>query len=141
MKSSTLNVILRSLLGLIFFVFGLNKFLHFIPNPPLPEPATDFFGAMFKTGYFIPMLATTEVVSGALLLTGIATPFALILLAPVVFNIFMFNLFLAPGNLAVPLVVAALELILAFLHRDAFAPLFSGTAVGTPAAVGATAHA
>jgi uncharacterized membrane protein YphA (DoxX/SURF4 family) len=126
MKSSTTTVILRSLLGLAFVVFGLNKFLHFMPNPSEPPAAMEFFGALFKTGYFIPLLATTEVVSGALLLGGVIVPFALVLLAPVIVNIFMFHLFLAPGGLPIALVFAALEIALAWLYREAYAPLFSG---------------
>ncbi|HVN30105.1 MAG TPA: DoxX family membrane protein [Candidatus Binataceae bacterium] len=141
MKSSLINVILRSLLGLIFVVFGLNKFFHFIPNPPLPDPATEFFGAMFKTGYFVPMLASTEVIGGAILLSGFMTPFALVLLAPVIFNIVMFNLFLAPGNLPVPIVIALLEVILAWMHRAAFALLFSDGSMPARSAIGAEAHA
>jgi uncharacterized membrane protein YphA (DoxX/SURF4 family) len=125
MKSSLTKVILRSLLGLVFFVFGLNKFLHFIPNPPEPAPAADLFGALFRAGYFIPMLATTETISGALLLTGMLVPLALVLLAPVIVNIFMFNLFLAPANLPIAIVLVALEVILAWIHRAAFASLFS----------------
>ncbi len=35
MKIAT--IIARSLLGLIFVVFGSNMFLHFIPMPPPPE--------------------------------------------------------------------------------------------------------
>jgi putative oxidoreductase len=106
-------------------VFGLNKFLHFIPNPPEPPAAMDFFGALFRSGYFFPLLATTEVISGALLLTGMIVPFALVLLAPVIVNIFMFHLFLEPGGLPVAVVVALLEIVLAWMHRDAYAPLFS----------------
>jgi putative oxidoreductase len=127
MNSSTTKVILRSLLGLAFLVFGLNKFLHFIPNPAEPPAAMEFFGALFKTGYFLPLLATTEVVSGALLLANVMVPFALVLLAPVIVNIFMFHLFLAPGGLPIAVFFVALEIALAWLHRDAYAPLFSGT--------------
>jgi len=126
MKSSTTTVILRSLLGLAFLVFGLNKFLHFIPNPSEPPAAMEFFGALFKTGYFLPLLATTEVVSGALLLSGMMVPFALVLLAPVIINIFMFHLFLAPGGLPIAGIFVALEVALAWLHREAYVPLFSG---------------
>src|ERR1700732_1227510 len=125
MRSSTVTIILRSLLGLVFVVFGLNKFLHFIPNPAEPPAALDFFGALFRTGYFIPLLASTEIVSGALLLTGIFVPFALVLIAPVIVNIFMFHLFLAPSGLPLALIVIALEVALIWMHRDAFAPLFS----------------
>ena len=40
-------------------------------------------------------------------------------------NIFAFHLFLAPAGLPVAVVVVAFEVILAWMHRDAFAPLFS----------------
>ncbi len=142
MKSSITTVILRSLLGLIFLIFGLNKFFHFIPNPAEPPAAMDFFGALFRSGYFFPLLAGTEVISGALLLTGMMVPFALVLIAPVIVNIFMFHLFLAPGGLPIAVVLVALEVILAWMHRDAFAPLFSGSrAMATQGAMRAEAHA
>ena len=32
-------LIARILLGLVFFVFGLNAFFHFIPNQPIPGDA------------------------------------------------------------------------------------------------------
>jgi putative oxidoreductase len=142
MKSSLVKVILRSLMGLIFVVFGSNLFLHFIPNPPEPPAAGDFFMALFKTGYFIPMLGATQVVSGVLLLTGMMVPFALVLIAPVIVNIFLFHAFLAPGGLPLGIVVVALEVILAWMHRDAFAPLFAaGGAHAERVAIGVTARA
>lgn len=125
MKSSIPQIILRSLLGLVFLVFGLNKFLNFIPSPPEPPAAMEFFGALFKTGYFLPLLASFEVISGILLLTGMMVPLALAMLAPIIVNIFMFHLFLAPGGLPIVAVLVVLELVLAWMHRDAFAPLFS----------------
>jgi putative oxidoreductase len=120
----TAIVVARVLLGLIFFVFGLNGFLHFVPQPPPPPPALAFFGALGATGYMIPLLFTTQVVGGALLLLGVV-PLALVLLAPVIVNIVLFHLFLAPEGLPLAVVVAALELFLAWAHRDAFAPLFA----------------
>jgi hypothetical protein len=128
-------------MGLIFVVFGSNMFLHFLPNPPMPPAAGEFFGALFKTGYFIPMVGATQVISGVLLLTGMMVPFALILIAPVVFNILMFHLFLAPGGLPLALIVVALEVILAWMHRDAFAPLFSNNSAPVRTTMGAQAHA
>ena len=43
-----IRTILCSLMGLVFVVFGSNMFLHFIPNPPMPPAAGEFFGALFK---------------------------------------------------------------------------------------------
>ena len=39
--------IARYLLGLVFLVFGLNGFLHFIPMPPPAGVAGQFLGALF----------------------------------------------------------------------------------------------
>jgi len=41
MKIAT--VVARVLLGLVFVIFGLNIFLHFIPMPPPEGAAGDFF--------------------------------------------------------------------------------------------------
>ncbi|HTO06782.1 MAG TPA: DoxX family membrane protein [Myxococcota bacterium] len=110
----------RILLGAVFFVFGLNKLLHFIPQPPITGPAAEFMGALIASGYFLPLLAATEIVSGLALLTGRYVPLALVLLAPVVVNIVAFHTFLAPAGLPVALVVLALEVFLASQYRSAF---------------------
>jgi uncharacterized membrane protein YphA (DoxX/SURF4 family) len=141
MKSSIATIIIRSLLGLIFLVFGLNLFLHFIPNPSEPPAAMDFLGGLFRSGYLFPLLGATQVIAGALLLAGMMVPFALVLLAPVIVNIFLFHVFLSPGGLPIAIVVVALEVILAWMHREAFAPLFSASALKAPTRVGGEAHA
>ena len=46
MKIAT--IIARSLLGLIFVVFGLNMFLHFIPTPPPAEGPAAWARAALK---------------------------------------------------------------------------------------------
>jgi len=115
----------RIVLGLIFVVFGLNGLLHFLPQPAPPPAAGAFAGAMAATGYFFPLLKVTEIVAGSLLLLGVAVPFALTLLAPIIVNIVAFHLFLAPGNWAVVAVLLASELFLAWTYRAAFAPLFA----------------
>jgi uncharacterized membrane protein YphA (DoxX/SURF4 family) len=120
-------IIARVLLGLVFFVFGLNGFLHFMPNPPPTPAAGEFFGALIKTGYMFFLIFGTQVLGGAMLLLGIAVPFALTILAPVVINIVFFHIFLSPGLLPMALVVAAFELFLAWYYRAAFGPLFSST--------------
>ena len=46
----------RLFLGLVFAVFGLNFFLHFLPAPPEPPRALAFAGALFGSGYLFPLL-------------------------------------------------------------------------------------
>jgi uncharacterized membrane protein YphA (DoxX/SURF4 family) len=119
----------RILLGLIFFVFGLNGFFHFLPQPPMSGPPAAFAGALFASGYMFPLLKATEVVTGILLLSGRLVPLALTVLAPVVVNIVAFHLFLAPSGLPLPLVVVALGVFLAWSYRSAFAGVLDVNAV------------
>jgi putative oxidoreductase len=113
----------RIFLGLVFTVFGLNFFLHFMPQPPAPPRADAFVGALLAGGYLMPLLATAEVLAGLLLLGNRFVPLALAVLAPVVVNIVGFHLALAPAGLPVALAVLAAELYLAWAHREAFAPM------------------
>jgi hypothetical protein len=111
----------QALLGLIFLVFGLNGFFHFLPMPELPEPAASFMGALMATGYFMVMLKIVEVVAGLLLLIRKLPALALVLLAPIVVNILVFHLFLAPSGLPLALVLVILEAYLGFfVYRDRF---------------------
>ncbi len=122
----------RTVLGLVFVVFGLNFFLHFIPQPPAPPAAAAFAGALFASGYVFPLVKTIEIVAGALLLARVAVPFALVLLAPIIVNIVAFHAVLAPGGLPLALVVLAAELHQAWVNRRAYAPLFARSTPDRP---------
>jgi uncharacterized membrane protein YphA (DoxX/SURF4 family) len=118
-----LPTVARYLLGLAFFVFGLNGFLHFIPQPPISGPPANFIAAMLATGYLFPLVKGTEVVAGLLLLSNRFVPLALALLAPVLVNIVAFHVFLEPAALALPIVLLVAEIYLARSYRDAFAAM------------------
>jgi uncharacterized membrane protein YphA (DoxX/SURF4 family) len=136
-----LPVAARIVLGLVFFVFGLNGFLHFLPQPPMAAAPAAFMGALHATGYMLVLLKATEVLGGLLLLSGLFVPLALTLLAPVIVNIVAFHLFLAPGNYPVVALVLAAELFLAWTERTAFAPLLRARHAATQQqAIPATVH-
>lgn len=121
------SMVSRYLLGLIYFVFGLNGFLNFLPMPPLPEQAMAFMGGLGGSGYFFPFLKGTEVLMGALLLSGFAVPFAYVVLAPITINILLFHAILTPGlqNSVMPLFLVILSLVGAYNYKDVFSPLFT----------------
>jgi uncharacterized membrane protein YphA (DoxX/SURF4 family) len=118
---------IRILLGLVFFVFGLDGFLHFVPQPtePMSEGAMSFAFALIKTGYMFPLIKGTEVAVGALLLANRFVPLALVVIAPVVVNIFAFHAFLAPSGVVIASAIVVFEVCLAWVHRSAYRPLFA----------------
>jgi putative oxidoreductase len=120
---SHVPTVARLLLGLVFTVFGLNFFLHFLPTPPMPGAAGAFAGALFASGYVFPVVKTVEVVAGLLLLSNRFVPLALALLAPVVVGIVGFHLALDPAGAGAALLALTLELVLAWSYRDAFVPM------------------
>ena len=125
--SKILPLVVRFLLGAIFLVFGANKLLHFIPQPPLPPAALPFVTGLVASGYLITTLAIVEMIAGALLLAGRFVPLALTLLAPIVVNIALFHTVLAPAPGMVVFLLAA-ELYLAWVYRDAFRALLQPVA-------------
>ncbi len=118
----------RVLLGLIFVVFGLNGFFHFIPTPDMNEAAGSLMGAFMATGYFLMVLKLVEVVSGLMILTGRFLPLGLILLAPVSVHILLFHVFLDQGGLPMAIFIIAAQLFLAWAYRDSFSGVLQANA-------------
>ena len=116
-------IIVRSLLGLMFVVFGSNIFLHFIPMPPQkPSLATDFSKALMESHYMY-VVGLLQFSGGLLLLIGRYVPLGLTLLGPVIVNILLFHIFLETSGLPIALVVSALALFLLWRYRANFAGL------------------
>ena len=110
----------RFLLALIFTVFGLNGFLHFIPAPPPSGVAGQFLGAMFVSKYLLFVFAI-QLIAGVLLFVNRFVPLALALLAPVIVNILLFHSLMAPSGLGLALFVAILWAVVFASVRSAFA--------------------
>ena len=119
----TIAVISRYLSGLIFTVFGLNGFLHFIPMPPPSGIAGQFIGALFVSHYLVPVFAL-QLIGGALLLANRYVAVALTLLGPVIVNILLFHVLMAPEGLPLAIVVAVLWCVVFASVRSAFAGIF-----------------
>ena len=118
-----LNKVSRFLLGLIFLIFGLNGFLHFIPMPPPSGVAGQFFGALFVSNYLVPIFGL-QVISGALLLVNRFVPLALTILAAIIVNILLFHVLMNPAGLGLAVFVTILWGVVFASVRSAFAGIF-----------------
>ncbi|HEY3615917.1 MAG TPA: hypothetical protein VGK96_03830, partial [Candidatus Sulfotelmatobacter sp.] len=106
----------RYLLGSIFLVFGLNGFLHFIPAPPPAGVAGQFFTALYLSHYLV-VIFLLQLGPAILLLLNRYVPLALTLLGPIVVNIVLFHLLMAPSGLPMAFVVTILWILTAVSVR------------------------
>ncbi len=116
-------LIARILLGLMFIIPGINKLVHFLPIAISPGDAVTYLNLLFAH-HILTVVAVLEIAGALLLLLGRYVPVALMLLAPIAVNIFMYHLFLDPPRLPVAIMVVLLETFLIWVYRSAFVRLF-----------------
>ena len=119
----TVSTIARYLAGVIFLVFGLNGFLHFIPMPPPGGIAGQYMGALYASHYLWVIVAV-QAIAGVPLLVNRYVRLAVAVLAPVIVNIICFHALMAPSGLPLALFVAVLWVLIFVDVRPAFAALF-----------------
>ncbi len=82
------------LLALIYFVFGLNYFFHFIPMPPMTGDAGNFVGLLFSTNFLL-VVKVLEVILAIMLVWTKTRALGLLIIAPISINILLFELLIA----------------------------------------------
>jgi uncharacterized membrane protein YphA (DoxX/SURF4 family) len=115
-------LIARILLGLMFTVFGLNGFLHFLPMQLPPGDAGTFFGIMFKYGW-VNFISALYVIGGVLLLIGRYIGVALTILGPIIVVILLFHITMDPKGIGPGLFAALLEVFLIYAYWHHFGPV------------------
>ena len=117
------KTIIRFLLAIMLIVFGLNKFLQFMPMPPLPDVAGAFMGALAASGYILPIVAIVEIGAGIFLLINKFKALALVVLFPVALNAFLFHVFLDLPGIGGAFFLIIMNVFLMFGEKDAYASL------------------
>lgn len=115
---------LRVLLGLFMLIFGLNKFLNFIPMPPIEGDGGTLMGIYFTSG-FLNIIGILEIVFGLALLLGKYVPLALTILTAIMFNALLFHILHDPAGAGGAGVALVLCLALVYGYKDRFKSLLS----------------
>src|SRR4051812_10474848 len=108
----------RVILGMIFVVFGLNGFLHFIPTAGFQGAAGQFVAAIFASHFYI-VVFLTQIIGGSLLLANRYVPLGLLLLGPVLVNILSFHILMSAPGIPLALLATALWFIVFSRMRGA----------------------
>ena len=122
--NSTFTTILRMLLGVSLLIFGMNKFIAFIPIFDMAPAAANFMESLNSTGYVLYVVASLELLIGVLLLFKKWVPFALVLLAPIVVNVLLFHLFLDVSGMFVAVLMLAITGVLIYKYWKSYSSLF-----------------
>jgi putative oxidoreductase len=117
------SLVARLLLGLIFTVFGLNGFLHFIKGPMPTGVAGQFVAAIFASGYWVVIFAV-QVICGVLFLVNRFVPLAVVLIGPVIVNILAVHGLMGAPGLPMAVGVAVLWAIVAIRNKQHLAGIF-----------------
>lgn len=117
-------LVCRILLGMMFFIFGLNNILHFIPMPPPSGDALTWIGIL-GAHHWMTFVGVVMTVAGLLLLVNRFVPLALTLLAPIVVNILLYHALLWPHGAAPAIAALVLELVLVAVYFRSFLPLLA----------------
>nr|WP_294945967.1 DoxX family membrane protein [uncultured Mucilaginibacter sp.] len=122
-------LIARVVLGVVFLAFGLDFFVHFMSSivkfPGLDRKADNYLTALTHAEYFFPCLKVIEILCGLGLLINRFTALFLIILFPITFNIFLFDIFLGPQLLLLGGTLIALNIFLLIAYRKNYKGLFA----------------
>ena len=117
-------LVCRILLGLMFFIFGLNNILHFIPMPLPSGDALTWIGIL-AAHHWMNFVGAVMVIAGLLLLVNRFVPLALTLLAPIIVNILLYHALLWPHGVGAAVLALVLELALIAAYFSSFTPLLA----------------
>jgi hypothetical protein len=106
-------------------IFGSNKFIGFLPEPEITGAAATYLGGLAASGFTFKVIGLIEVLVGIALLANKYVPLALILMAPISVNIFLYHVLLDLPNSPVGIAVFAFNLILLFSHKKSYDTLLS----------------
>jgi len=118
-------VIVRTLMGLLFIFGSVAYFFNLVTPPPMEGAIKSFNEGLAASGYFFTLLKVTELVCGLLLVSGYFVPLALVVLSPIIVNIFFVHTVLDRSGLPVAIFLVIANIFLAYYYRDAFKPLLT----------------
>ena len=123
--NSKVFMVVRILLGLFVLVFGLNKFLDFMPMPEMSADAGAYFGAL-SSAKTLTLVGIVEVVAGlALILNKYGALMALILMSVAV-NAVLFHATLDPGGIGGAAALLILNIAVIIGYKDKYKDLLAG---------------
>ena|ERR1700722_10628114 len=125
MKNNILFV-LCLLAGLLFIIFGLNKFFNYMPPPKeMPEKMVKMGTAFAEIGWLMPLVGLFEVIGGLLLIIPRTRALGAIVLVPILTGILLADISIAPSALPMVFVLIAIIVWVIVENRAKYLPMIN----------------
>jgi putative oxidoreductase len=118
-------IIVRVLMGLLFLFSSVTYLFNLIPVPPMEGDMKTFSEGLAASGYLMTLIKVTELICSLALISGFFVPLALVILFPIIVNIFFVHLMLAPEGMPVAIFLLLASLFLAYAKRDHYKGLLA----------------
>ncbi|MEI3606291.1 hypothetical protein SPD48_11350 [Pseudogracilibacillus sp. SE30717A] len=117
--SKLIMFICRIFLGVVFLGAGINGYFVIFGMEPFISTSPQAM-ALFEFNYLLVVEKSIEIICGLLLILNQYIPFNLVILSPIVANIFLLHLFVDPSLLLLAILLVITHGYLIFYYRDNF---------------------
>lgn len=114
----------RILFGVFCLIFGLNKFIGFLPFPPIEGDGGTLMGIYATSGFF-KLIGVLEIIGGLALLVNKYVPLMLTILIAIMFNAAIFHALHDMAGIGGAVLGLILGLILVYANKERFSDLLS----------------
>lgn len=119
------KLILVTLFGLMFINAGLDKFLHYMPVPPLEPEMMKVFEAFISIKWLMPLVGAVEILAGLLFIFPKTRLLGAIMIFPVMVGIMLHNAVYMPEGLAIAGVFFLINLWVLYENKEKISGLVS----------------
>ena len=116
-------LIVRVIFGIMLIALGSFSFMN-LPIPGYPPKAKAFLVALGNTGYLNYAIGVVFIIVGLMFVLRRYVALGALLLAPITVNIILFHIFLDIKSIILGLVVALLNIFIAYTEWDKYKLLF-----------------
>ncbi|MFY9150948.1 MAG: hypothetical protein WAO52_02960 [Prolixibacteraceae bacterium] len=114
------GIIVRVLMGLLFAFSAIMFLFKLMPTPEMTGDMKIFMDGMMASGYLMTTVKIIELIVAVAFVSGRFVPLATVVIFPIMVNILMVHLILAPEGLVMAILLLAGNLFLAWIHRDKY---------------------
>lgn len=104
----------------MFINAGLDKFLHYMPIPPMEPELVKVGEAFMAIGWLMPLVAIIEIIGGLLFIFPKTRALGAIVILPVMVGIILHNAVFMPTGLAIAGILFLINLLVLYEHKNKY---------------------